>query len=104
VIWLTFKKAMNSPMSRYENGTAGKSSPAATDAEPEHGRAASTVVWLKSSFCQSGECVEVGAVDGMVLMRDSKAPQAGTLRLSSEEFDAFVRGAVAGEFSSLIAR
>ena len=91
-------------MSRYENGTAGKSSPAATYAETEHGHPARTAVWLKSSFCQSGECVEVSAVDGMVLMRDSKAPQAGTLRFSSAEFDAFVRGAVAGEFSNLIAR
>jgi len=95
---------MNSPMSRFENGDPGKSSPAATDAEPGHGRAASTAVWLKSSFCQSGECVEVSAVDGMVLMRDSKAPQAGTLCFSSDEFDAFVRGAVAGEFSNLVAR
>jgi len=95
---------MNSPMSRYENGASGKSSPVLTDAEPEHGRAERTAVWLKSSFCQSGECVEVSAVDGMVLLRDSKAPQAGTLRFSSDEFDAFVRGAVAGEFSSLIAR
>ena len=91
-------------MSRYENGTSGKSSPAATDAEPGHGRAASTAVWLKSSFCQSGECVEVSAADGIVLMRDSKAPQAGTLRFTADEFDAFIRGAVAGEFSNLIAR
>jgi hypothetical protein len=91
-------------MSRYENGASGKSSPAATDAEPGHGRTARTAVWLKSSFCQSGECVEVSAVDGMVLMRDSMAPHAGTLRFSSDEFEAFIRGAVAGEFSNLIAR
>ena len=90
-------------MSRYENGASGKSLPAA-DAEPGHGRAANAAVWMKSSFCQSGECVEVGAVDGMVLLRDSKAPHGGTLRFSAAEFDAFVRGAAAGEFSNLIAR
>ncbi len=90
-------------MSRYETGASGKSTPAATDAEPRHRRAA-RAVWLKSSFCQSGECVEVSVADGLVLMRDSKAPQAGTLCFSADEFDAFVRGAVAGEFSNLTAR
>jgi hypothetical protein len=40
----------------------------------------------------------------MVLMRDSKAPQAGTLRFSAAEFDAFLRGAAAGEFSNLAPR
>lgn len=68
------------------------------------GETADALPWRRSSFCHSGECIEVAVRDGMVLMRDSKAPRAGTLRFSADEFDAFVRGAAAGEFSSLTAR
>jgi hypothetical protein len=68
------------------------------------GETADAHMWRRSSFCHSGECVEVAFRDGMVVMRDSKAPQAGTLRFSTEEFDAFVRGAAAGEFSNLTTR
>jgi hypothetical protein len=48
--------------------------------------------------------VEVVARDGMVLIRDSKAPQAGELRYTPEEFQAFARGIIAGEFSDLYGR
>lgn len=68
------------------------------------GEAPGALSWRRSSFCASGECVEVASYEGMVLMRDSKAPQAGTLRFSADEFDVFVRGAVAGEFSNLTTR
>ena len=68
------------------------------------GEKAATLAWHRSSFCAQGECVEIAVDGGMVLIRDSKAPRAGTLRFSSDEFDAFIRGAVAGEFSNLLAR
>jgi hypothetical protein len=38
----------------------------------------------------------------MILLRDSKDPQAGLLRFSVEEFQALVRGCRAGEFDDLI--
>jgi hypothetical protein len=65
------------------------------------GEAAPALAWRKSSFCASGECVEITARDGMVLIRDSKAPQSGVLTYSADEFRSFVRGVMAGEFSDL---
>jgi len=53
------------------------------------------------TFRALGECVEVSALDGMVMVRDSKAPQAGTLSFNADEFRSFVRGVVAGEFNDL---
>jgi len=94
-------KAMNSPMSRHENRWAGKSASGAVDVAPEKARGKRPIVWRKSSYCQSGECVEVSALDGMVMVRDSKAPQAGTLSFNADEFRSFVRGVVAGEFNDL---
>ena len=32
--------------------------------------------WRKSSFCASGECLEVAAHSGMIVLRDSKDPAA----------------------------
>jgi hypothetical protein len=53
-----------------------------------------------SSFCNWGNCVEVGqAPDGFVLVRDTKDPQRLTsLSFSAAEWSAFVLGAKAGEF------
>jgi hypothetical protein len=44
----------------------------------------------------------VGAVDGMVFLRDSKAPHVGPLGYTAEEFRSFVRAIVAGEFNDLV--
>ena len=60
------------------------------------------LTWRRSSFCASGECVEIAARDGMVLVRDSKAPLAGTLSFNADEFRTFVRAVVAGEFNDLV--
>ncbi len=65
------------------------------------GEAAPALAWRRSSFCASGECVEVAVRDGMVLVRDSKSPQSGALAYSADEFRSFVRGVIAGEFSDL---
>ena len=62
----------------------------------------SEINWRRSSFCMSGECVEVGAVDGVVLIRDSKEPHAGPLSFSAEEFSAFVQGVIAGDFAGIV--
>jgi hypothetical protein len=95
------EKATNIPMSRYENGSAGKSALAAADASPGNEQAIRPGVWRKSSYCQSGECIEVGALDGMILVRDSKDPQGSVLRYDAGEWHAFLRGIRAGEFNNL---
>lgn len=54
--------------------------------------------WVKSSFCSAGGCVEV-AMQGMrVVVRDSKAPDAGSLSYTRDEWQAFVAGVKRGEF------
>lgn len=59
--------------------------------------------WRVSSFCSAGGCVEVrGAEDGMIELRDSKNPDAGVMRYTPEEWDAFLDGVRAGEFDFLV--
>jgi hypothetical protein len=54
--------------------------------------------WRKASLCQSGECVEVAELNGMILMRDSKDPSGRTLRYTTEEFRFLIRAIKAGEY------
>ncbi len=58
------------------------------------------VTYKVSSFCNFGECVEVGQLpDGSVAVRDTKDPKRATsLTFTHDEWDAFVRGVKAGEF------
>ena len=56
--------------------------------------------WRRSSFCGHGACVEVAYVEGGVLLRDGKNPDAAALRFTDEEWSAFVAGVQAGEFPS----
>lgn len=87
-------------MSRQENGSARNGATAgAASAGDEAG--ARSVVWRRSSFCQTGECVEVAALDGMILVRDSKRPEP-VLAYSSEEFRSFALAIRAGEYDDLI--
>jgi hypothetical protein len=57
-------------------------------------------VWRKSSRSDmSGpNCVEVATVGGTVAVRDSKNPHGPALMFSREAWQAFLAGAVAGEF------
>ena len=58
----------------------------------------------RSSFCVGGACVEVGALPGgdKIIVRDAKdtRPDAPTLHFTPSEWDAFVSGVQAGEFST----
>ena len=61
----------------------------------------------RSSFCVGGACVEVAALPGdggisEIVVRDAKdkQPDAPTLRFTTTEWDAFVKGVLAGEFST----
>jgi hypothetical protein len=59
------------------------------------------VEFRKSTFSQDANCVEVAFVgDGarQVLMRDSKHRSGAVLQFTQSEWDAFVKGARAGEF------
>lgn len=58
--------------------------------------------WHKSSFSiASGECVELAELgDDVIGMRDSKDPDGPVLRFSRGEVNAFLRGALAGEFDA----
>ena len=61
----------------------------------------------RSSFCGSVGCVEVAALPGDsgtsdIVVRDAKdkRPDAPILRFTTAEWDAFVNGVLAGEFST----
>jgi len=58
--------------------------------------------WRKSTFSESGNCVEVAAApDGGVLFRDSKNPAAPVLAFTAAEWEAFLDGAKKNEFDEL---
>lgn len=58
-----------------------------------------STVWLRSSFCASGACIEVAKVDQSYVLRDSKDPEGPVLTFNQDEWDAFVAGVGAGEFT-----
>lgn len=55
--------------------------------------AVSESAWFKSSYSTGGggECVEVAAVSGAVLVRDSKRPAVARLAFGPEAWTDFVR-------------
>ena len=54
--------------------------------------------FLKSSFSESLNCVEVAGHDGTVFVRDSKNPDGPGLTFNSAEWEAFTSGVRAAEF------
>lgn len=54
--------------------------------------------WFKSSFSDSGDCVEVAFGEGAVHVRDSKSPDVAGLVFTGSEWCAFLRGVTHGEF------
>jgi hypothetical protein len=54
-------------------------------------------VWRRSSFCQASECAEIAVRDGEILVRSSREPER-EVRLTTDEWQAFVKGIQAGEF------
>jgi uncharacterized protein DUF397 len=58
-----------------------------------------TPQWHKSSYCGTSACVEVAQTSDVVLVRDSKNPQAAPLAFTTDEWTAFVKGIKAGEFN-----
>jgi hypothetical protein len=58
----------------------------------------STASWRKSSHSGNNGCVEVAFVEGHVAVRDSKQDGGPVLVFTAHEWEAFLRGAGAGEF------
>lgn len=54
--------------------------------------------WKKSSYSNSGGCVEVAHADGWMLLRDSKDPGGPQLSFNVREWRAFLNGVRANEF------
>jgi hypothetical protein len=54
--------------------------------------------WTHASASSIGDCVEVQAADGGVLVRDSKDPHGPVLEFTESEWRAFLDGAKKGEF------
>lgn len=60
----------------------------------------STAKWRKSSLSDSGGCVEVAYVDGMIGVRDTKQDGTGPiLAFNEREWAAFLGGVAGGEFT-----
>jgi hypothetical protein len=56
--------------------------------------------WRKSSFCAAGECLEIAQKDDTVLLRNNRSPRV-VVRVSTEEWEAFAKGFVSGEFADI---
>lgn len=59
----------------------------------QHSKAAAPeAAWIKSSYStgNGGECIEVAAVSGAVLVRDSKRPAEAKLAFGPEAWGGFV--------------
>lgn len=58
-----------------------------------------TEAWQKSSFCGNTACVEVALAGDEIAVRDSKNATSPVLKFTVDEWQAFVAGVRAGEFS-----
>ena len=58
----------------------------------------STLSWRRSSACAHSGCVEVQFDQAVIRVRSSLSPEQ-TVEFTADEWDAFLRGAIAGEFS-----
>jgi len=58
-------------------------------------------IFRKSSLCASGECLEVGQRDGLIILRDSTRPRGTLLHYDAGIWRSFIRDVKAGEFDDL---
>lgn len=59
------------------------------------------VFWRTAKSCAAGNCVQVAAHEGGVVIGDSKNPDGPILRYSADEWAAFLTGAKNGDFDDL---
>ena len=55
--------------------------------------------WTRSSYCESGCCVEVAVREGNVMLRDGKRTDLPYLRFSKDEWNVFLDDVVADSLS-----
>jgi hypothetical protein len=62
------------------------------------------VRWIMSSRStgNGGSCVQARRHAGVIEVRNSKSPEAGTVKFTLEEWDSFLDGAKKGEFDQLL--
>ncbi len=59
-----------------------------------------SATWRKSSTSDSGGCVEIAYLEGIIGVRDTKSAGAGPLlAFTAHEWSAFLGGVTRGEFS-----
>jgi Domain of unknown function (DUF397) len=58
------------------------------------------LAWRKTSFCASGECIEVAQRDDLIILRDSTQPDGRMLRYPAEQWRSFICTVKASEFDS----
>lgn len=58
------------------------------------------VEFVTSSECGKGSCVEAAAVQGGIVVRDSKDPSGPRLHFTVDEWNAFVAGVARGEYAT----
>jgi hypothetical protein len=56
--------------------------------------------WRRSTRCSTGACVEVAEGVDAVLVRDSKQPEGGNLRIDHAAWMSFIAAISAGEIGS----
>ncbi len=54
--------------------------------------------WTRSRRCESAACVEVRVADDVIEIRDSKDLNGPALRFTRAEWEAFLLGALNGDF------
>lgn len=62
----------------------------------------SGLAWRTARNCDSGACVQVAASGPMIMIADSKTPDAPALSYTVAEFREFILGAKNGDFDDLI--
>lgn len=58
--------------------------------------------WEKSTYSNTGDCVELRRNGDVIELRDSKDPDGPVLRYTTSELAAFLKGATDGQFNHLI--
>lgn len=56
------------------------------------------LTWRKSTWSNTGDCVEVAVIGTAILVRDSKNPTGPVLSFTLSEWASFMKGAHVGEF------
>jgi hypothetical protein len=68
---------------------------------PKEARQAMMPAFRTASYCASNECVEVGQLADMVVLRDSAQPQGTLLHYQAGDWGVFVRRIKAGRLDGL---